>query len=175
MASLALLAAQGGLTDPNLGLTIWTLVLFILFFAILTKFGWKPILQLIDEREKSVREAVLGAEKARNEAQALVAQQQEMIRESGRQREEAIKRALADAEQVKNDVVGQARAEAERLVQNAKQQIEREKRLAIQELREQVADLAVEAASRIVKSSMTPDAQKQLVREFVDKLPSARS
>lgn len=175
MASLALLAAQGGLTDPNLGLTIWTLVLFVLFFAILTKFGWKPILQLIEDREKSVRDAVEGAQKARDEAKALVAQQQEMIREAGRQREESIKRALADAEQVKNDIVGQARAESERLIQKAKEQIDREKRLAIQELREQVADLAVEAASRIVKSSMTPEAQKQLVREFVDKLPSAGS
>jgi F-type H+-transporting ATPase subunit b len=70
--------------------------------------------------------------------------------------------------------VGHGRAESDRLLQKAREQIEREKRLAIQELREQVADLAVEAASRIVQSSMTPEAQKQLVREFVDTLPSAR-
>ena len=175
MALVALLAAQGGLTDPNLGLTVWTLVLFVLFFAVLTKFGWGPIMALIDEREKTIRESVEGAERARAESAALVAQQQEMIREAGQKREEAIKRALADAEQVKNDIVGQARAESERLLQKAREQIEREKRLAIQELREQVADLAVEAASRIVKSSMSPDAQKQLVREFVEQLPSARS
>ena len=60
------------------------------------------------------------------------------------------------------------------MVQRAKDQIDREKKLAIQELRSQVADLAVEAASRIVKSSMTPEAQKKLVHEFIDSLPQAR-
>ena len=59
-------------------------------------------------------------------------------------------------------------------MRKAREQIDREKRLAIQELRGQVADLAVEAASRIVTSSLTPDAQRKLVNEFIDKLPSAR-
>ena len=59
-------------------------------------------------------------------------------------------------------------------MRKAREQIDREKRLAIQELRGQVADLAVEAASRIVTSSLTPDAQRKLVNEFIDKLPGPR-
>jgi F-type H+-transporting ATPase subunit b len=166
--------AAGGFTDLEFGLTLWTVVLFAIFAFVLTKLGWKPLLAMVEEREKGIREAVGSAEKANEEAQRLLAQHQELIREAGRQREEIMKRALADAETVRADLVTQAKAESDRMVQRAKDQIDREKKLAIQELRSQVADLAVEAASRIVKSSMTPEAQKKLVHEFMENLPQAR-
>jgi F-type H+-transporting ATPase subunit b len=166
--------AAGGFTDLEFGLTLWTVVLFAIFAFVLTKLGWKPLLAMIEEREKSIHDAVGSAQKANEEAQRLLAQHQELIREAGRQREEIIKRALADAETVKTDLVAQARAESERMVQKAKEQIEREKKLAIQELRSSVADLAVEAAAKIVQSSLTPEAQKKLVHEFIDNLPQAR-
>jgi F-type H+-transporting ATPase subunit b len=166
--------AAGGFTDLEFGLTLWTVVLFAIFAFVLTKLGWKPLLAMIEEREKGIHEAVGSAQKANEEAQRLLAQHQELIREAGRQREEIMKRALADAETVKTDVIAQARAESERMLQKAKEQIEREKKLAIQELRSSVADLAVEAAAKIVQSSMTPEAQKKLVHEFIDSLPQAR-
>jgi F-type H+-transporting ATPase subunit b len=166
--------AAGGFTDLEFGLTLWTVVLFLIFAFVLTKLGWKPLLAMIEEREKGIHEAVGSAQKANEEAQRLLAQHQELIREAGRQREEIMKRALADAETVKTDLIAQARAESERMVQKAKEQIEREKKLAIQELRSSVADLAVEAAAKIVQSSMTPEAQKKLVHEFIDTLPQAR-
>ena len=166
--------AAGGFTDLELGLTLWTVVLFAIFAFVLTKLGWKPLLAMIEEREKGIHDAVGSAQKANEEAQRLLAQHQELIREAGRQREEIVKRALADAETVKTDLVAQARAESDRMVQKAKEQIEREKKLAIQELRSSVADLAVEAASKIVQSSLTPEAQKKLVHDFIDNLPQAR-
>jgi F-type H+-transporting ATPase subunit b len=171
--SLPLLAAGGGFTDLSAGVFWWTLVLFLLFFGVLTKFGWKPLLQLMEERENEVRSSVEGAEKARNEAQALLAQHQELLREGMRQREEIVKKAMADAEQLRADLSAKARAEANALLQRATEQIEREKRLAIQELRGQVADLAIEAAGKIVQSSLTPEAQRKLVNEFVEGLPKA--
>jgi len=166
--------AAGGFTDLEFGLTLWTVVLFAIFAFVLTKLGWKPLLAMIEEREKSIHDAVGSAEKANVEAQRLLAQHQELIREAGRQREEIMKRALADAETVKADLIAQARAESDRMVQKAKEQIEREKKLAIQELRSSVADLAVEAAAKIVQSSLTPEAQKKLVHDFIDNLPQAR-
>lgn len=169
------LLAAGGLTDVNLTLTVATLVLFGIFAFVLSKFAWTPLLHTIEEREKGIRESVEGAHKANAEAQGLLAQHQEMLRESGRQREEVIKRALADAEQLRSELSEKARTEADQILKKAKDQIEREKRLAIQELRSQVADLAVEAASRIVTSSLTPEAQKKLVHEFIDTLPSVKS
>jgi F-type H+-transporting ATPase subunit b len=166
--------AAGGFTDLEFGLTLWTVVLFAIFAFVLTKLGWKPLLAMIEEREKSIHDAVGSTQKANEEAQRLLAQHQELIREAGRQREEIMKRALADAETVKTDLIAQARAESDRMVQKAREQIEREKKLAIQELRSSVADLAVEAAAKIVQSSLTPEAQKKLVHDFIDNLPRAR-
>jgi len=163
---------KGGLTDVNLGLTIWTIVLFALFAGILFKLGWKPILAMIEEREKRIVDAVESAHKAQDEAQALLVQQKEILREAGQQRESMMKQAFADAEQVRANLMAQAKAEAERLLEKARDQIAREKDLAVRDLRAQVADLAIDAASRIVKSSLTPETQRQLVSEFLESLPS---
>lgn len=166
--------AAGGLTDLNFTLFWATLVLFALFAFVMAKLAWNPLLGMIEAREKGVRDSVEGAQRASAEAQALLAQHQELLREAGRQREEIIKRSISDAEQLKADLSAQARSEADQILTRAKEQIEREKRLAIQELRGQVADLAVEAASRIVTSSLTPEAQRKLVHEFIENLPAAR-
>ena len=165
----------GGLADINLGLTIWTIVLFAIFAFTLTKLGWKPLLAMIEERERKIQSAVESAQQAQTEAQALLIQNRETLREAGRQREEIVKRALADVDQLKADLTAQAKAEAEKMIRRAKEQIEREKRLALQEIRKEVADLAVEGASRIVQSSLTPDAQRKLVDEFIATLPETRT
>ena len=169
-AALALLAA-GGLTDVNFGLTLWTIVLFVLFAVVMAKLGWGPLLAAVEEREKGIRGAVDGAQKAHTEAQALLAQHKEMLREAGREREEILKRALKDAEQLKADLSARAKAESDQMVQRAREQIDREKGQAILELRTQVADLAMQAAAKIVESSLTPDAQRKLVDDFIKTMP----
>jgi len=168
--SPALLAA-GGLTDIDFGLTLWTIVLFVLFTVLMTKLGWGPLLKAIEEREKGIRGAVDGAQKAHTEAQALLAQHKELLREAGRERDDIIKAAMKDAEQLKADLSARAKAESDQMVQRARDQIEREKNQAILELRGQVADLAVQAASKIVQSSLTPDVQRKLVDDFLKTMP----
>ncbi|PYQ11895.1 MAG: ATP synthase F0 subunit B [Acidobacteria bacterium] len=160
------------MANVNLGLTIWTIVLFALFAAVLSKFGWGPLLRAIEEREKGIRDAVEGAQKAHDEAQALVAQHKEALQQARREREELIKQAMAEAQQVRADLLAQAKADSEHLIQRAKEQIERDSRAALQQLRAQVADLAVTAAGKIVTSSLTPEAQRKLVEDFIAKLPS---
>jgi F-type H+-transporting ATPase subunit b len=174
LASLLLLSAEGGggsLTDIDFTLTVSTLVLFVIFASVLGKFAWKPILQMVAEREKTVREHVEGAEKARSEAQALLDKRQEMLKDATREREEMIARATQEAEHVRNELMGKARAEAEQIVQKALAQIEREKTKAILELRSSVADLAMTAAEKIVRSSLTPEVQRKLVDETIAALP----
>ena len=91
------LLAKGGLTDFDATLFWSTLFLFLLFAVVMSKLAWKPLLAMIEEREKGVRDSVEGAQRASAEAQALLAQHQELLREAGRQREEIIKRSIADA------------------------------------------------------------------------------
>jgi F-type H+-transporting ATPase subunit b len=173
MPTTALLGAAS-FTDLNFGLTVWTIVVFALFAFLVTKLGWKPILSLIEERERQIRSAVETAQHAQTEAQSLLVQQKEVLREAGRQREDIVKRAFQEAESLRADLFAQARAESERMVQKAREQIELEKRLALEEIRAQVADLAILAAGKIVESSMTPEAQRKLVDEFLRDIPAAR-
>ncbi len=174
MACLILASAEGGgpsLTNLDFTLFVSTLVLFALFALVLGRFGWKPLLKIIEERENSVRNAVESAQRANAEAQALLARHQEMLRDAGREREELLKRAVEDAEKLRADLVAQAKAEAEGQLERARQEIERETHRALSEVRTQVADLAVDAAAKIVTSSLTPEAQKKLAEEFISGLP----
>ena len=180
MRSLAVLlplaAAEGGgggILSVDTTLLWATVVLFILFAWVLGKFAWRPLLQIVDEREKSIRGSVESAENAAKEAKEALAKHQELLRAAGREREEILARALKEAEQVRGELVGKARGEAEQVVSRAREQIEREKNQAIGELRGQVADIAMEAASRIVKSSLTPESQKKLVDDYIASLPRA--
>jgi F-type H+-transporting ATPase subunit b len=173
MASLAPAFASGGLTDPHWALTVFTIVLFALFAAVMKKFAWGPILQVIEERESSIRNALEGAQKARDEASALLEKHREMVRDVGREREDILKRALGEGEQIKNDIVEKAKVEGEHMVARAREAVQRERALAITELRTQVADLAILAAAKIVTSSLTPEAQRKLVDDFVKTVPQA--
>lgn len=170
-AALAAAASKGGLTDVDLMLTVLTLVLFGVFALVLGKLGWKPLLDMIEERERGIRKAVEGAHQANADAQALLVQHKETLREAGQQREDILKQAFADADQARQSLLAQAKADAERLLEKAKEQIQREKQLALQEIRGEIADLAIGAASKIVESSLTEDAQRKLVDEFIEGLP----
>jgi F-type H+-transporting ATPase subunit b len=156
LTALPLLA--GGLTDIEWMLTLSTLILFTLFVFVLSKFAWGPLLSAIDEREKSIREAIESSRKQNAEAAALLAQHKELVREIGAEREEIIKKATKEAEDFRIDLMAK-----------------RESAVALAKLREEVADLAILGASKIVASSMTPEAQKKLVTEFVGSLPKVKN
>jgi F-type H+-transporting ATPase subunit b len=176
VAPLPLAAAGGGegsflSIDTTL---LWsTLVLFAVFAWVLGRFAWGPLLKIVDDREKGIRDTVESAERAADEARALLAKHQDMLRAAGREREEILSRALKEAETARTNLVDKARSDADGIVRKAREQMENEKNQAIAQLREQVADIAVEAASKIVKSSLTPEAQKKLVDDYIASLPRA--
>jgi F-type H+-transporting ATPase subunit b len=167
-------AGGGGLLSVDATLLWATVVVFVLFAWVLGKFAWGPLLKIVDEREKTIREQVDSAQLSAAEAKDLLAQHQELLRGAGREREEVLQRAVKDAEQIRADLLAKARADADLAVLRAREQIQREKDQAIAELRAQVADIAVEAASRIVKSSLTEQAQRKLVDDYIKELPRAQ-
>ncbi len=156
-------------------LTVFTLILFTLFVIVLSKFAWGPLLAAIDEREKSIRDAIEGSKKQNAEAAALLAQHKELVRQIGAEREEIITKAAKEAEDFRVDLMAKARSDGDDIVRRAKEQITGESAVALAKLREEVADLAILGASKIVSSSMTPEAQKKLVSEFVATLPKVKN
>jgi F-type H+-transporting ATPase subunit b len=174
-APLVLAAAGGGgLLSVDVTLLWGTVVVFVLFAWILGRFAWGPLLKIVDEREKTIREQVDAAQQAAADSRDLLVQHQELLRGAGREREEILAKAVKEADTLRADLVGKARAEADQAVARAREQMQREKDQAIAELRAQVADIAVEAASRIVKSSLTEEAQRKLVDDYITELPRAQ-
>lgn len=174
VAPLFLAAAEGGgggLLSVDSTLLWATLVIFALFAFVLGKFAWGPLLKIVDERERTIRDQVEAAERAAAEARDALAKHQELLKAAGREREELLARTVKEAEALRLELIAKARAEAEAAVARAREQMQREREQAVSELRAQVADIAVEAASRIVKSSLDERAQRQLVDDYIEALP----
>lgn len=170
-----LAAAEGGagsgLLSVDSTIFIATVVAFFVFAWILGKFAWGPLLKIVDDREKAIREQVDSAEKAAADAKATLTQHQELLRGAGRERDEMLARATKDAEALRADLQAKARGDAEQILARSREQMQREKEAALAELRAQVADIAIEAASRIVKSSLSDEAQRKLVDDYIKELP----
>ena len=167
-------AGEGSFLSVDATLLWATVVVFVLFARILGRFAWGPILKFVDDREKTIREQVDSAQLAAAEAKEMLAKHQEILKDAGREREEILQKALKEAEHVRGELVTKARADADQVLARAREQMGREKDQVIAELRGQVADIAVEAASRIVKSSLDEAAQRRLVDDYIKELPGAR-
>lgn len=152
------------LVTPAIGLIFWTTVVFTLLVLLLKKFAWKPILSAVDERNKSIKDSLAQAEKARTEMSELTANNEKIIAQAKVDRDIILK----EARDMKNEIISEAKdkanKEAEKLVSTAKEQILNEKMKAITELKNHVADLSIEMAEKILSSELSDVAkQKELV------------
>ena len=150
--------------DP--GLIIWTTIIFTLLLIVLKKFAWKPILNSVDERNKSIEEALKSADKAKEEMALLNADNERILQEARIERDTLLK----EAREMKNNIINEAKekasAEADKILISAKEQISNEKMKAIIELKNTVADLSINMATMVIKSELkNVDKQKQLVSE----------
>ena len=164
-----------GIMDLNPGLTLWTAITFLVLIGVLWKFAFGPISRMLVERETTIRDAIDSARHEREEAEKLLAQQKEALVKAQRDAAELAKRNQQEMETFRSQLTAQARKEADDLVAQARKTIQEEKKLAVSQLRAEVADLAVAAAARIVKSSLDEKTQRQLVDEYIKDLPAGRA
>src|SRR5512141_2515590 len=161
--------AAGGLTDINPGLTLWTGITFLVLLVVLGKFAWGPIVKMLAERERTIRDAIESAKKERAEAERMLAEQKESLMRAQREAAEIAKRNAAAVEKLRQELTERARKEADELVATARRQVAEEIAKARNELKAQVVDLAIDAAGRLVK------AQRALVEEYIAQLPANRA
>ncbi len=151
-------------------LIFWTTIIFLLLLFLLRKFAWKPILGAVRGREASINDALAAAEKAKLEMQNLHADNEKLLQEARAEREVMMKEAREIRAKMIADAKDDAKLEADKMVAQAKAAIESEKKSAIAELKEQVADLSLEIAEKVVKHELS-DKQKQM--DFVDDMLGA--
>jgi F-type H+-transporting ATPase subunit b len=163
------------LVTPELGTIIWTLVTFGILFVLLKQFAWGPLLSLLDEREKTVREALEAAERARAEADETLRKNQEILAGARRETQALLEQGRKESETMRAEILAQARQEALGLVEQGKRQIQFEQKQAFDSLRQQVADLAIGAAERLIRADLDDARHRQLVADYVKNLNESGS
>ena len=155
------------LTSPE-SLIFWTTIIFVIFFFLLAKFAWKPILGAVKSREESINNALASAEAARREMQNLTADNERILQEARMERDALLKEARDMRDKMVADSKQEAQVQGERMIEQAKAAIEAEKNAAMAELKSQVSSLSLEIAEKLLKEELSnKDAQTKLVERML--------
>jgi F-type H+-transporting ATPase subunit b len=158
------------LISPNVGLMVWTLILFGLSLVILRKYAFPWISEQLDRRQRAIEDSIDAAEETRRQADALLDEYRERLHEAREQAQEIIARARKAAEVHERESEEEAIARREQLMERTRREIEAETRRAIQEIRREVADLTVMATERVTRKVLTEEDQQRLVEETLSEL-----
>lgn len=155
--------------DFSLGLFFWQAVILLILILLLVKFAWRPIMDSITAREEGIAAALAAAEAARKEMQNLQADNQRVLQEARAERDTMLKEAREIKEKMIADAKAEAQAEGAKMIELAKATINSEKNAAMAELKNQVSELSLEIAEKILKSELSSkEAQTELVGKMLD-------
>ncbi len=158
---------EGGsfLVSPDLGLMIWTLILFFATMYVLYRFAFPPIAEALEKRAAAVRENLDSAERTREEADELLAEYRERLKEAREQADDIVARARKASEAAVAEATTEGKAKREELVAAARRDIEAETRRSLEQIRKEVADLTVLATEKVTRKTLDDADQKRLVEE----------
>ncbi len=158
------------LISPEPGLILWTIITFGIVLVVLRLFAWKPLLAIIEERERTVRESLENSQRAREEAETALEENRKILADARRAASEVIQKGEQDAQTVREEILAKARGDQDDLLRRGREEIEREKRSAIREIRGVAADLALSAAEKLVEERMDDPANRRLVERYLEQL-----
>jgi F-type H+-transporting ATPase subunit b len=165
-------AASGGsfLITPNVGLMVWTLLLFAISMYVLAKLAFPRISEALDRRQRAIEDSIDAADRTRTQADQLLAEYRERLTEARAQADEIVSRARRSAEAHERDAQEEAKAKREQMMEQTRRDIESETRRAIQDIRREVADLTVMATEKVTRKTLTEDDQRRLVEDALSEL-----
>jgi F-type H+-transporting ATPase subunit b len=160
-------AEAEALFQVNLFQVIIAAANFLLFLAIIWTFAFKPVSRMLDERKARIEQGLRDAEQARRDRENAEAERVATLTEARREASDILARSQKIAQETRDADIAATKAVLERLRERAAAEIEAEKVRAVTELRAEVADLALRAASRVVGETMTSERERRLVEEFL--------
>jgi F-type H+-transporting ATPase subunit b len=159
------------LGEFSLGLFFWQTLLFVALLLLLKKFAWKPILDAVNERETSIKDSLSAAEKARDDMEAVQADNKRILKEARAERDALLAEAKTASVQIVNQAKEDAKAAADKITAQAQETIQNEKIAAINELKGQVASLSIDIAEKVIQTELKDKAiQEQLVSQLVKEI-----
>ncbi len=158
------------LVSPNVGLMIWTLLVFSISLYILKKVVFPRIQETLDRRQHAIEESIDVAARTREEAEELLAEYRERLAAAREQAEEILSRARKAGEAAEAAAISDAKAKREELLEQTKREIQAETRRAIQDIRNEVADLTILATEKVTRKTLTEEDQRVLIEEALSEL-----
>jgi F-type H+-transporting ATPase subunit b len=177
-AALPIAAASDGgeeessnfLVSPDVGLMIWTVLAFLVALFILRKYAFPQISAALEKRQHLIEESIDSAERTKAEADEILAEYRERLKEARAQAEEIVARARKNGEAAERAAAEQAAEIREEQLERARKDIQAETARALQEIRREVADLTVAATERVTRKTLTGDDQRRLVEDALSEL-----
>ena len=166
------LMLAAGFTSVRPGLIFWTLVTFALVALVLRAKAWKPILDLVEEREKQITNAIDSAKRERAEAEKLLAEQKTAIADARREAAEMMRRNQSDMERFREELMTKSRQEAEVLKADARRSIEDQRVKAVADVKSEAVNLAIAIAEKLIQERLDDTKHRALAEQFVDQLPA---
>lgn len=171
-----MILVSSSLTSPEIGTIFWTVLIFLAFFLVLKKFAWKPVLKAIKQRDEMIKGSLASAEKARKEMVRLQSDNEAILKKAREEREGILKEARDIRDKLIAEAKGKAAEEAEKLIEKARAGIEREKAMALSEIREQVANLSIEIASKLIGERLKKTGeQEKLIDDYLKEVDLSRN
>lgn len=159
------------LLTPSFGLIFWTLLAFIIVFAILRKFAWKPILNSLNEREKGIADSLESAQRVRAEMAQLKNENEELLAKAREERGIMLKEARETKDRIINEAKEQAKLDAAKIVAEAQQAIEAQKMAAITEVKNQVGKMVIEVTEKVLRKELaSKEAQEAHISSLVSEV-----
>ncbi|HUX55838.1 MAG TPA: F0F1 ATP synthase subunit B [Bacteroidales bacterium] len=156
-----MILASSSLTTPAIGTIFWTALIFVLFFFILKKFAWKPILNAVKARDEMIKGSLESAENARREMLRIQSDNETILSKAREERESILKEAREVRDKLISEAKDKATEEAEKLIEKARVGIENEKRKALSDIHDQVATLSVGIASKLLSEKLKQTGQQE--------------
>ncbi len=156
---------------PGFGLLFWTFLAFIIVFLILKKFAWKPILKSLKERETSIKDSLATAERVRAEMAQLQSENEALLAKAREERGQLLKEARETRDKMVNDAKELAKAEGNRMIADAQQAIQQQKMAAITDVKNQIGNLVIEVAEKILRRELNNTAeQEQYIKQLTNEI-----
>jgi F-type H+-transporting ATPase subunit b len=173
MGSLNVIAQSGGgsgnfLVEPGAGVMIWTLIAFGVTILLLRKLAYPRISEALDKRRLAIEESIDHAERTRQEADALLREYRERLREAREQADDIVARARKASEKHAEESKAEAKQAREELMEQTRRDIEQETRRAIDQIRREVADLTIIATEKVTRKTLDDDDHRRLIEEALE-------
>ena len=154
------------------GLYIWTIITFLLLLYVLAKFAWKPLLKMLEDRENLIKSSLKDAEKAKLELESLTKESEAITAKARSEAQSILAESKSAADKVKEDTIAKAKEQAIKIRDDAKKQIEVEKDKAISDIKQEVVNLTLSVAEKLINKNLNDADNKSLIEESLKKVKS---